>query len=728
MAKTITEKVLELMKQPEQIRNIGICAHIDHGKTTLSDNLLAGAGMISEELAGRQLYLDFDEQEQARGITINAANVSMIHEVEGKEYLINLIDTPGHVDFGGDVTRAMRAVDGTIVVACAVEGVMPQTETVLRQALRECVKPVLFINKVDRLIRELKLTPEQIQERFVKIITGVNKLIKSLAPKEFKDKWLVNVQDGSVAFGSAFHKWAVSIPMMKKKGVTFKDIIAAYETEDEWKKLCAKIPLHEAVLDMVVKHLPDPKSAQPYRIRKIWHGDYESPVGKSLINCDPNGPAVLVVTKVIKDPQAGDIATGRLFSGKISKGTELILAQQKSRAKVQQVYIYKGPQRILIDEALAGNIIGVGGLKGISSGETASSVEMTPFESIKHLFEPVVTKAIEAKNPKDLPKLIEVLKQIAREDNTIKVEINEETGENLMSGLGELHLEIWEYRIKKDKGIDIVSSPPIVVYRETITKQYGPVEGKSPNKHNKLYVVVEPLEKGVYEAIRAGEIPEMRLKRRKKDIEEALMAAGMDKEEARRVVDIYKGNVLIDATRGIIHIGEIIEMVMQAFEEVCSSGPLAKEPCYGLKVKLVDAKLHEDSIHRGPGQIIPAMRQALMNAMLLAGVSLFEPVQTIRIDAPMEYLGAISKLIQGRRGQLLDTIQEGEHLTIKAKIPVAEIFGFTSALRSATAGRGAWFLVDQAFERLPSDLQEPIVRRIRKRKGLPEEPPKPQLE
>ncbi|MCD6474493.1 MAG: GTP-binding protein, partial [Thermoplasmata archaeon] len=178
------KKAKELMYKPERIRNIGVVAHIDHGKTTFSDNLLAGAGMISEELAGTQLVLDYDEQEQARGITINAAAASMVHEYEGEEYLINLIDTPGHVDFGGDVTRAMRAVDGAIVVVCAVEGVMPQTETVLRQALRERVRPVLLINKVDRLINELKLDADEMQKRFVKIITEVNKLIKKMAPDE----------------------------------------------------------------------------------------------------------------------------------------------------------------------------------------------------------------------------------------------------------------------------------------------------------------------------------------------------------------------------------------------------------------------------------------------------------------------------------------------------------------------------------------------------------------
>ncbi|RLF75515.1 elongation factor EF-2, partial [Thermococci archaeon] len=282
------KEIKELMLQPERIRNMGIAAHIDHGKTTLSDNLLAGAGMISEELAGKQLVLDFDEQEQARGITINAANVSMIHEYGDQKYLVNLIDTPGHVDFGGDVTRAMRAIDGAIIVVDAVEGVMPQTETVLRQALREYVKPVLFINKVDRLIKELKLTPQQMQERFVKVITDVNRLIRKYAPKEFRDKWLVNVNDGSVAFGSAYYNWALSVPYMKKTGVSFKDIIDLTNAGD-LKTLRKKAPLHVVVLDMVVRHLPNPVEAQKYRIPHLWRGEVESEIGQSMASCDPKG-------------------------------------------------------------------------------------------------------------------------------------------------------------------------------------------------------------------------------------------------------------------------------------------------------------------------------------------------------------------------------------------------------------------------------------------------------
>src|SRR3989338_4061843 len=205
----IIEKIVRLMSKQNNIRNIGTSAHIHHGKTAFSDNLIAAAGMMSQQLAGDALLLNFRQDEIDRCMTIDSANVSMVHKRDDQEYLINLIDTPGHVDFGGDVTRAMRAIDGTVLLVCASEGIMPQTETVLRQALRERVKPVLFINKVDRLITELKMAPEQIQQRFVKIIAHVNMLIRELAEPGYGEKWQVNVANGSVAFGAARENWAL---------------------------------------------------------------------------------------------------------------------------------------------------------------------------------------------------------------------------------------------------------------------------------------------------------------------------------------------------------------------------------------------------------------------------------------------------------------------------------------------------------------------------------------
>jgi elongation factor 2 len=511
MGEKMTDKVVRIAKNPEFIRNIAICAHIDHGKTTLSDNLLSGAGMMSEELSGKARQLDFHEDEQERGITIDSAAVSMVHRLgdNDEEYLINLIDTPGHVDFGGDVTRAMRAVDGAVVLVDAVEGMMPQTETVLKQALRENVKPILFINKVDRLIKELKLTPEAMQQKFVEIIANVNRFIGGTAPTEFKEKWKVNVQDGSVCFGSGFHNWALSVAYMQKQNISFKDIIDAYEGGDHT-VLRKKCPLHVVLLNAVIRHLPNPKQAQEYRIPKLWsQGDLDSPDGKSLMSGDANGPLYFVATKVVIDPNAGEVTAGRLFSGTAKRGQEVYLNNAKVPSRIQQVSIYNGPKRELIDSAPAGNIIGLVGLKGAYPGETVTEGEKTPFEKISHIFDPVVTKAVEATKPADLPKLVEVLRQVSKEDPTVVVNIDEETGEHLMSGMGELHLEVIENRIRTEKGVEVKTSPPIVVYRETITKATTEeAEGKSPNKHNKLYFKVEPLPDTVKDAFTRKEIPE----------------------------------------------------------------------------------------------------------------------------------------------------------------------------------------------------------------------------
>jgi elongation factor 2 len=721
MGEKMVDRVTRLMKDPSNIRNIGICAHIDHGKTTLSDNLLFGAGMMSEDLAGKACALDFHEDEQERGITIDSANVNMVHEIGDKEYLINLIDTPGHVDFGGDVTRAMRAVDGAMVLVDAVEGIMPQTETVLRQALKERVKPILFINKVDRLIKELQLTPEQMQEKFMKTIASVNKFIRNISPKEFKDEWTVNVQDGTVGFGSAFHNWALSVPFMQKSGITFKDIIDAYDPNDDQKRieLARRAPLHKVVLNMVVDHLPSPSDAQKYRIPKIWHGDLECEEGKSLVSCNPNGPLFFSITKVVVDPQAGEISAGRMFSGTMKRGMAVYLNQGKQNLRVQQVYIYNGSKKEIVDNVPAGNIVGVAGLKA-APGETVTLEETEPFEKLSHIFEPVVTKAIEALRPSDLPKLIDVLKVVQKEDPSIVIELNEETGEHLMHGMGELHLEIIENRIKSEKKIDIKTSNPIVVYRETVTKPSETGIGKSPNKHNSLFFKVEPISKEMSEAIKSGDIPEGRIKKKDLVIRDKFVELGMNSKEALKVKDVYQGNVFVEATRGQVHIGEILEMVLDMFEDVMRQGGVAREPCFKMKVTMVDCKLHEDAIHRGPAQLYPAVRNGIRAAITLGAPLLYEPIQTLLFESPDEFMGEISKLISNKRGQLLEMTQEGVRVLIKGKMPVAESFGLSNDLRSATGGRGTSSMIDQTFERMPSELQEKIIKQIRDRKGLSE--------
>lgn len=727
--KEIIERIVEAMKDSTRIRNIATSSHVHHGKTTLTDNLMAGAGMLAEEMAGKAMYTWFDPQERERQLTIYGANVSMVHEFDGKDFLINLVDTPGHVDFGGDVTRAMRAVDGTIVLVDPVEGIMPQTETVFRQALRERVKPVLFINKTDRLIRELKMTPEMMQKRFEEVIRDVNLLIQKYAEDQYKDKWLVNVADGSVAFGSAYRRWAISVPFMKKTGLTFKDIIdlTIQGKEDE---LAKRAPLHQVVLDMIIKHLPNPVDAQKYRLPKIWKGEIDSEIGKSMLECNPNGRLAMIITKMVPDPHVGFVATGRIFSGKIFKGKDVRLIAARKTNKIQQVAVYKGMQRIPVDEITAGNIAAIVGVPDAGTGETICEPDfmIEPFEEIKHLFEPVVTKSIEPKNTMELPKLIETLKQLSREDSTLVIKINQETGEYLVSGLGELHLEAKVERKLRELGIEVEMSPPIVVYRETIFEKSPEIEGKSPNKHNKLYIVVEPLEPGVVKAMNEGEIPATaNVKAKNIELFKKFEEKGMDYDEAKTISVIYNKNVFMDQTKGVQYLNEVIEMVRDAFVEVMDDGPLSREPCTRVKVKLIDADLHEDPVHRGQGQIMPAVRWAIRQGMLKAKASLLEPKQTIRIDVPSDLVGNVIREVENRRGQILDMREERGATIVTAKIPVSDMTGFDSSLKSSTGGRGFYSLIETTFEKLPNELFEKVVREIRKRKGLPEEIPKPEV-
>lgn len=717
------EKIKRLSNNQKNIRNIATSAHIHHGKTALTDNLLAAAGYMAEQAAGsleKGMATWQHKDEQERLMTVDAANVSMVHAYDDEEYLINLIDTPGHVDFGGNVTRAMRAVDGTVVLVCASEGIMPQTETVLKQALRERVKPVLFINKVDRLIKEQKFTSEQIQERFKNIILHFNKLIESIAENDYKEKWKVNFQNGSVAFGSARDNWALSLPFMKKKNVAFKDILKIYEMTDaersEW--VWKNTPLYEVLLDMVVKHLPNPVDAQKYRIPKIWRGEVESEFGKSLANCDPKGKLGFVITRILIDPKSGrEVSAGRLYSGTIKNGMTVYLNNAKQEQRIAQVLMYDGIKTEMVEEVPAGNVLALMGIAG-NAGETITEQPEHPFEELKHIFEPVITKAIEPAKPGDLSKLIEVLKKVSKEDPSVKIEINEETGEILMHGMGELHLEIIENRIKTEKNVNIKTSPPIVVYRETVTKNGQIVEGKSPNKHNKVYIHVEPLEPHVRELIRNAELPEGRIKKKDFNIRDTLVEVGYDNETALKVKHVYKGNIFIDKTKGVVQIGEVMELLLDAFEQVMDQAPLAREPCFGVKVVLDDIKLHEDAIHRGPAQMYPAVRDAIKASMMSAGPAMFEPMQTHVIEAPIEFTGEVTKLVMNKRGQVLELNQEGHLSIVKAKLPVAEMLGWSSDLRSATGGRGVSSLSDQVFEKVPAELQQKIIQQIQQRKGL----------
>ncbi|WP_054844941.1 elongation factor EF-2 [Sulfuracidifex tepidarius] len=724
------DQVLGLMKDRTRVRNIGIIAHVDHGKTTTSDTLLAASGIISPKVAGEALALDYLSVEQQRGITVKAANVSLYHEMDNKGYVINLIDTPGHVDFSGRVTRSLRVLDGSIVVVDAVEGVMTQTETVLRQSLEERVRPILFVNKIDRLIKELKLGKDEMVPKLTSIIAEVNNMISSYAEPEYKEKWTVDPAKGTVVFGSAKDKWGFSLPMAQKKGVNFKTVYDAYTAPDKSKlqELASVSPIHDALLDTVIQFVPNPIEAQKYRIPKIWKGDLDNEIAKAMLNADPNGPLVLMITDMKVDPHAGLVATGRVFSGTLRSGEEVWLVNAKSSQKTLQVSLYMGSTRELAEEIPAGNIAGVLGLDKARSGETAIDPRFKDvqgsFETLHYVSEPVVTIAIEPKNPKDLTKMIDSLRKLSIEDPNLVVKINEETGEYLLSGMGFLHLEVSLQLLRENYGIDVQTSPPIVVYRESIREPSKRIfEGKSPNKHNKFYMSIAPLNDKSVELIANGTIKEdMDPKEMAKILKEQ---ADWDYDEAKKIIAIDENdNVFVDMTSGVQHLREIMDTVLQGYRLAMKEGPLAREPIRGTKVILHDATVHEDPAHRGPAQLFPAVRNAIFAAFLDARPTLLEPIQKLDIRVPMDLIGNVTGVITRKRGKVINVVDSGSVARITAEVPVSESYEMASELRGATGGKAFWGTEFSRWAPVPDSLLQDIVLKIRERKGMPKQMPK----
>ncbi|MEM3440688.1 MAG: elongation factor EF-2 [Candidatus Bathyarchaeia archaeon] len=702
--------ILSLMANKALIRNLGIIAHIDHGKTTLTDALLAGTGLLPLKAAGSARVLDYLEEEQKRGITMKTANISLLYKAaDSGAFIINLVDTPGHVDFTGKVTRALRSIDGAIVVIDAVEEIMPQTEVVLRQALEERVRPVLFINKVDRLITELKLTENQIRERFARIIRGFNDLIDIYGESEFKEKWKADPASGSVAFGSALHKWGFTLGMARQQNVTFSAIMAAHNRAAH-ETLADVLPLHKAILGMAVRHLPSPLEAQKYRIPKIWKGDVGSAVGQAMAECDDNGPAVACITHVQEDPSAGLIATCRVFSGTVKSGSRVYLVNAQAEGVIQQVYIYMGAFRELVAQVSAGNIAAFSGLQLAKAGETIVAAEhregIVPFERIRYVAEPVVTVAVEPKNPRDLPVLLEAMRKLAVEDPNLAFPVSNETGEYLLSGVGALHLEVALKLLKERGGIEIAASSPRVVYRETASKEGIIAAARSTNKQNRFAVQVSPLSEALVRQIEQDK-------------------ASVECMQGVLAVDDNQ-NLLLNCTESPERLQEILDPIISGFAFACKAGPLCGEPMRGVQVKLLGVQLSENAAQHDPAEVMRGVGKAIFGSFLTATPMLLEPVYSTVITVPAELAGECSRIISSRRGKISCFEQKGASTVITGYIPVAETFSLSEELRGATSGRTFWQYIFSHWERLPEKLEARVIAEIRKRKGLPPNVPKPE--
>jgi elongation factor 2 len=364
------------------------------------------------------------------------------------------------------------------------------------------------------------------------------------------------------------------------------------------------------------------------------------------------------------------------------------------------------------------------GLPAIHVGETVAEVgvETHAFEGLKYVSDPVVTVAVEPADVKDLPLFDKVMHKLTTEDPNLHFLINKESGEYLLSGMGELHLEITAYRMQ-EAGLKVKTSKPIVIYRETISHDYkGPaIMGKSPNKHNKLWVTIEKLPDEILEAIRSGKISEMQTRDERQKI---LKGFGWSTEDARNVVAIEGNNILANRIKGRQYVDEIMDHIKSGFREAVFTSVLAKEPAYGLKINLEDVTVHEDPVHRGPAQILPMTWRPIWCAFLLSDPKLLEPLISFECKVPNEFVSNVIAIVQKRRGKVLDMINEEDMIVVKAEMPVSESFGLAEELRSSTQGRAFWATQFSRWSPVPEQMQAEIIKEIRERRGLAATPPK----
>lgn len=836
MVNFTVDQVRELMDYPDQIRNMSVIAHVDHGKSTLSDSLVGAAGIIKMEEAGDKRIMDTRADEIARGITIKSTAISLHYRVpkemiselddDKRDFLINLIDSPGHVDFSSEVTAALRVTDGALVVVDCVEGVCVQTETVLRQALTERIRPVVFINKVDRAVLELQLDPEEAYQGFVKTLQNVNVVIATYNDPSMGDVQ-VSPEKGTVAIGSGLQAWAFSLTrfanmyaakfgvdemkmrerlwgdnffdaknkkwikqdtnadgervrrafcqfcldpiyqifdavMNEKKDKVDKMLKSLHvsltpeEREQVPKKLLKTVmmkflPAAETLLQMIVAHLPSPKKAQTYRAEMLYSGEpsAEDKYFMGIKNCDPKAPLMLYISKMVPTADRGRFfAFGRIFSGTVKSGQKVrIMGNNYVFGKKQDLYDDKPVQRTVlmmgryqeaVEDMPCGNVAGLVGVdKYIVKSATITDDGETPhpLRDMKYSVSPVVRVAVEAKNPSDLPKLVEGLKRLAKSDPLVVCSI-EESGEHIVAGAGELHLEICLKDLQEDfmNGAPLKISEPVVSFRETVTDVSSQqCLSKSANKHNRLFCRGAPLTEELALAMEEGTAgPEADPKVRARFLADNYE---WDVQEARKIwcygPDNRGPNVVVDVTKGVQNMGEMKDSFVAAWQWATREGVLCDENMRGVRVNVEDVTMHADAIHRGGGQIIPTARRVFYACCLTASPRLMEPMFIVDIQTVEHAMGGIYGVLTRRRGVIIgEENRPGTPIyNVRAYLPVAESFGFTGDLRASTAGQAFPQCVFDHWQEYPGDPLEPktlantTTLAIRARKGLKPEIP-----
>ncbi len=675
------KKIALLMKNQKNIRNVVLVAHIDHGKTTLSDSLLASGGILAPSIAGEARALDFLPEEQRRGITMKTANISLIFKKGNEDYLVNLIDSPGHVDFSGKVARALRIADGAIVVIDAVEQVMAQTETVIRQCIAEGVKPILFINKIDRLIKELKLSAKQIAERIEIIYNNFNALVVKFAKGKNLPKWRSSTRDGSVVFGSALHRWAISLPIVQETDITFEKIIELYNKKEEM-ILQELLPIEKPLIEMIIDHLPNPIDAQKYRVQTIWRGDLTSSVGKAMTECRASGedvPLIFCTTKTLRDQHVGSLVLGRIFSGILTEKTEVYLVNSNTKAKIQNAYVFMGSDKKRINNIPAGNTVAVSGLGTVHPGETIASIspkELVPFEDIEYLANPVVTIALEPKMLRDLPALKRALERFDLEDPNLIVTTDEKSGEILLLGLGELHLETVVTDLSEE--VACTTSPPIVIIAERINKSSTKINSELFG--SKVSLFVQPINKT------------------QPISEEEQLQISADGQIYIEKFKQYNNEIIIPQELFLKLSPETKEHIITGVKDALLTGPISSKPVFGVRVIILNFSTDNGEKYE---HTVPLLRNAVWDALRNGKITPQEPVYRIQITTPTTYLGKITSILGKRRGSIVDVRTDQDLLIITGDLPVAESFHIDHDLRSDTEGRAFWQMAFDRYESIP---------------------------
>jgi elongation factor 2 len=832
MVNFTVDEIRAMMDKKRNIRNMSVIAHVDHGKSTLTDSLVSKAGIIAGAKAGEARFTDTRKDEQERCITIKSTAITMYFELEerdlgfitqpdqrepdSKGFLINLIDSPGHVDFSSEVTAALRVTDGALVVVDCVSGVCVQTETVLRQAIAERIKPVLFMNKMDRALLELQLEQEDLYQTFQPIVENVNVIIATYNDDSGPmGEVRVDPSKGSVGFGSGLHGWAFTLKQFaemyadkfkidvnklmtrlwgdsffntatkkwaKQKEADNKrafnmyvldpifkvfDVIMNYkkeetasllgklgikllpEDQDKDGKALLKVvmrtwlPAGDTLLQMIAIHLPSPVTAQKYRMEMLYEGPHDDEAAVAVKSCNPDGPLMMYVSKMVPTSDKGRFyAFGRVFSGKVATGQKARIMgpnyvpgkkEDVAEKTIQRTILMMGRYVEAIEDVPCGNICGLVGVDQflVKTGTITTFKDAHNMKVMKFSVSPVVRVAVEPKNPAELPKLVEGLKRLAKSDPMVQC-IIEESGEHIIAGAGELHLEICLKDLEEDHaGIPLKKSDPVVSYRETVSEESSEMcLSKSPNKHNRLFMKAVPMPDGLPEDIDKGEVnPRDDFKVRGRYLADKYE---YDVTEARKIwcfgPDGTGPNLLMDCTKGVQYLNEIKDSVVAGFQWASKEGALAEENMRGIRFNIYDVTLHTDAIHRGGGQIIPTARRCLYACQLTASPRMMEPVYLCEIQCPENAVGGIYGVLNRRRGVVFEEMQVAgtPMFVVKAYLPVNESFGFTADLRSNTGGQAFPQCVFDHWQVFPGNPLEvgtkpyQVVQDTRKRKGLKE--------